>query len=96
MKSAVNILQSLVCFECVFRSHNLNKWDLSDDLSYIINYSANNNVPDEVTSLQITKAWLHYPACVLTIKECRGLVNESYVTGLVLCTYVHEAFPKTK
>ena len=33
------------------RSHNLNKWDLYDDLSYIIDYATNNAVPDEVNCL---------------------------------------------
>lgn len=34
-----------------FKSHNLNKWDLYDDLSYIIDYSAKHTVPDEILEL---------------------------------------------
>ena len=30
------------------RSHNLNKWDLHDDLSHIVNYASKRVVPDEV------------------------------------------------
>ncbi|XP_078379288.1 cohesin subunit SA-2-like isoform X3 [Oculina patagonica] len=45
-----------------FKSHNLNKWDLYDDLSYIINYAANNTVPDEIleltfSSMQMLLVW---------------------------------------
>lgn len=37
-----------VIYHCECRSHNLNKWDLYEDLYYIIDYARNNAVPDEV------------------------------------------------
>ena len=42
--------QTLLVSHGVCRSHNLNKWDLYDDLSYIISYATKNSVPDEVSN----------------------------------------------
>lgn len=57
-----NLHVNLARIASFYKSHNLNKWDLYDDLSYIINYSANNNVPDEIleltfTSVQMLLVW---------------------------------------
>lgn len=37
-----------------YKSHNLNKWDLHDDLSHIINHASKNTVPDEIMELTLS------------------------------------------
>lgn len=45
-----------------YKSHNLNKWDLHDDLSHIVNYASKRVVPDEImeqtlSSMQTLLIW---------------------------------------
>ena len=47
----VNVIVLVTCVSICCRSHNLNKWDLHDDLSHIINHASKRVVPDEVNGM---------------------------------------------